>query len=270
MPSFLQLDTEVTSVSPDVVAEISGLPITNTLLMAVFIAVVFGLFGFVVKRFSLIPGWFQNATEILYEQMYKLVYQITGEKKLADNIFPLVGALFVYIGAANLFGLIPGLTSFTYDGTPIFRTPTTDINLTLGLAAAMLLLIQVRSIQDWGFFGYVGRFIRVKEVAHGFRKGMKEGFLALVDFFVGLLDIIAEAAKVISLSFRLFGNMFAGEVLAVLLLGAFAYAVPSLWLSINLLFAVVQAVVFGALVAAYYTLAMKQDEVERNTTETGE
>ena len=91
---------------------------------------------------------------------------------------------------------------------------------------------------------------------------MARVFIALIDFFVGVLDIIGEVAKVISLSLRLFGNMFAGQVLALILLGALAYIVPSVWLAMNLFVGVLQALVFSALVAAYYMLAVKPDEEE--------
>lgn len=265
MPSFLQLDTTTTDVSPEVLGSIAGFPVTNTLAMSVFIAILLALFGLVVRRFSLVPGPVQNAIEKLYESMRTLVGQITADDRMRDNIFPLVGSLFVFIGVADLLPLFPGLTSITYGGDPLFRMPTTDINLTLGLAIAMVVLVQIRSMQDWGFFGYIGRFLRFKQLIRGFQNGIKSGLLALVHFFVGLLDIIAEAAKAISLSFRLFGNMFAGEVIAVLLLGAVAYVVPSLWMSLNILFGLVHALVFGALVAAYYTLAMKRGTADTDT-----
>ena len=87
-----------------------------------------------------------------------------------------------------------------------------------------------------------------------------EGFIAFIEFLIGLLDIFAELAKVVSLSFRLFGNMFAGEVLAVLILGSLAYLLPALWLSMSILFAAVQAIVFGALAAVYYTLSLKPED----------
>lgn len=261
---FLRIQREVTEVAPDVITTVWGVPITNTFLMSVMIALLFVLLSWMaVKRFTLRPSRFQNVVEVLYEQMLDLVEQITANKQLARRIFPLIAALFLYIGVANLIGLIPGVTSFTYNGEALFRTPTSDFNTTFGLALAMMLFIQFESVRSWGFFKYLGRFFKFKEVFQAFRKGMKEGVLAIIDFFIGLLDIFAEIAKVISLSFRLFGNMFAGEVLALLVLGAFAVVLPSLWLSLNLMFALVQAVVFGALVAAYYTLALDAEAIEK-------
>ena len=86
--------------------------------------------------------------------------------------------------------------------------------------------------------------------------------LAIIDFLIGLLDIISEVAKVISLSLRLFGNMYAGEVLAGVVLGAFALIVPTPLVAMSILVAVLQAVVFGSLTAAYYTLAVQKEDGE--------
>lgn len=264
MLDFIRIQRDVSPVGPETVAWIGNFPITNSFLLILLIIILFALFGYyAVKKFKMIPGSFQNGFEVFYEWMVDQTSQITASERLSKRIFPLIAALFTYIGVANLIGLIPGLTSFTYNEVPIFRTPTSDFNTTLGLALGCVLLIQLASIRDFGVLGYIGRFVRIKELVQGVRKGAKEGALAFVDFLIGFLDIIAEAAKVISLSFRLFGNMFAGEVLAILILGALAFILPSLWLSLNLLFAVVQAIVFGALVAAYYTLSVKTDaEIE--------
>ncbi|PSO46969.1 MAG: hypothetical protein BRC24_00295, partial [Parcubacteria group bacterium SW_4_46_8] len=114
MPSFLQLNTTTTDVSPEVLGFVAGFPVTNTLVMSVFIVLVIALFGLVVQRFSLVPGPVQNATEELYEKMRDFVEQITGDTQMAHNIFPLIGALFIYIGVADLLPLVPGLTSITY------------------------------------------------------------------------------------------------------------------------------------------------------------
>jgi F-type H+-transporting ATPase subunit a len=225
-----------------------------SLLVIVLIVIFASIF---IPRLQELPGKRQNMVEAIYEAIIDLIAQIAGNEIWAKRIFPLVAALFVYIGVANLIGLVPGLTSITYNDAPLLRTPTSDFNTTLGLALGVVAVIQAASISDWGFFGYLGRFFKFKEVYLGFKKGLGAGAMAIVEFLIGLLDIFAEFAKVISLSFRLFGNMFAGEVLALLILGAFAYVIPSAWLTMNILFAVVQTVVFGALAAAYYTLALK-------------
>jgi F-type H+-transporting ATPase subunit a len=261
MSNLLRLDRQPTDVAPPVLDTIAGVPLTNTLLTALVITIILAGFGFYWRnRFRVIPGWFQNAMELVYDQMVRLIKQITGSEEKAEAILPAIAAIFVYIGVANLLTILPGLSSITFDGTTLLRAPTSDINLPLALGLVSMIVIQIEAIRVRGPISYFGRFFRFKELAAGFSKGVKAGSIALVKFFVGFLDIIAEAAKVISLSFRLFGNMFAGELLAVLILSAFAYGLPALWLSMNLLFSVVQALVFGALVAGYYTLAVRKQD----------
>ena len=124
----------------------------------------------------------------------------------------------------------------------------------------MVILTHVASIRDWGIFGHLGKYFKFKEVILGFKKSFGAGMAAIIDFLIGLLDIVSEIAKTISLSLRLFGNMYAGEVLTVVIFAGLAYGLPSAWLAMNLLVAVVQTIVFGSLTAAYYMLAVKPEE----------
>lgn len=256
---IFQIQRNIADVNPEVIFEISGFPITNSFLMTILILVVLALFAVWIKqRFSVMPNFFQSGIEIAYEAMVNLVDDITGDVRKSSFIFPLIGSLFVYIFVANVIGFVPGVTSFTFDGTPLFRIATTDFNTTFGLALALMILFQFMAMKEWGFFAYVSKYIQIGKVIRGFKQGVGEGFLAVIEFFVGLLDIISEFAKVISLSMRLFGNIYAGEVLAVIVLGAFAYGLPSVWMALSMLFAVVQAVVFGALAVAYYDMAVAE------------
>ena len=200
---------------------------------------------------------------MVYEAMKGLINNLTGNVKYTEKLLPLIGGLFVFIGLSNLIGLIPGIGAITYNGMSIFRTPTNDFNTTFSLALGMILLIQLISLRDWGFFGHLGKYIKLKEVYLGFKKGIGAGFMSLIDVFIGITDIISEIARVISLSLRLFGNMYAGDFLTVILFGAFAYGLPSLWLAMNLLVAVVQAMIFGSLTTIYYVMALKTVEAEQ-------
>lgn len=197
---------------------------------------------------------------MVIEAMINLISQITGNKKTAENIFPLIATIFMYVAISNLIGMIPGIMSIQFNGASIFRAPTTDFNTTFGLALGCVVVLNIISISDWGFFGYLGKFFKLKEIIVGFKKSIGDGMMSIVDFFIGILDIIGEFAKVVSLSLRLFGNMYAGEVLSTLMLGAFAYFVPIAWSAMSLLSGVVQAIVFGSLVTAYYMLSIKEEE----------
>lgn len=260
---MFRLSRDIAQVDPDIIFTVGNWHIASSTLFSVFITCVFAVLCFIAyKKYQLRPGKIQTAFEAVYEAMENLIAQITGHKKTAAVIFPVIATVFVYIATANLIGMIPGLTTITYDGVSIFRSPTSDFNTTFGLALAAVLVLQLVSIRDFGFFGHFNKFFKVKELYQGFRKGPADGFMAIIDFGIGLLDIIGEFAKVVSLSLRLFGNMYAGEVLATLILGAFAFVLPVTWSTMSLLSGIVQAIVFGSLVTSYYMLAAKEPEPE--------
>jgi len=259
--SLLHIQREIATIEPGIVFRVFGFPIANsTLLITVITLLIAAFCFFAVRKFTLYPGKFQVLVEEIYLGMCNLIVQITGNKKMADKIFPLIGSLLVFIFISNFIGLIPGITVFSFGGDSVFRTPTADVNTTLGLAVGCMLVIHGTMLKQKGVFGYLGTFFKVKEVVQGFRSGIKSGLLSLVDLFIGLLDIIGELAKIVSLSLRLFGNMYAGDVLATILLGLFAYVIPAAWLGMNLLSAVVQAVVFSALVTVFYSLAVSPED----------
>ena len=260
MTNFAQISRDIPGVEPDTVFMLGNLAVKNSTLMVFAILLLVIVFVLTItRRPTLVPKRAQNLFEYLYEGMVEMVGQITGNVKYTDILFPLIGTIFIYIGVANLITLIPGVNSFTYNDVPLFRTATSDFNTTFGLSLAMIALIQYVSLRQSGVFGYIGKFIKVKGIYHGFKKSFGDGFVAIIEFFIGLLDIISELAKIVSLSLRLFGNIYAGEVLAVIILGALAYGLPSTWLALNLLFGVVQAIVFGSLVTAYYMLAIEPE-----------
>lgn len=262
--NFLQVPREVGSLSPDIIFNIAGIPIANSALFEWLVALIFVTLGLLVFRhFTLESGSkFQTLIEIMYEGAVDFIQSITGDRKIAERVFPLTGTLLIFIAVTNYLGMIPGLSAVTFEGASIFRTATTDFNVTLGLAVGSIMVIHGTMIYDQGFFGYIGNFIKVKPVILGFKQGLGAGGLALVDLFIGLLDIIGEGAKIISLSLRLFGNMYAGDVLMTILVGICAYVIPSAWLAMGVLSSLVQAVVFSALVTVFYTLAVKTESQE--------
>jgi F-type H+-transporting ATPase subunit a len=263
---MFQIEREITQVTPDIIATIGSFRLTNSTLTSFLILILFIFFClFVVRRYKVNPNKSQTAMEILLDSMLDLITQITGGQKYAKVLFPLIASLFLYIGVSNLISLIPGFTSIMIGDVSLFRSPTSDFNTTIGLALGSVVLTNYISIKDWGFFGHLGKFFKFKDLYLGFRKGIKSGIMALIDFAIGLLDIIGEMAKIVSLSLRLFGNMYAGEILAIIILGSFAYVVPILWTAMSLLSGVIQALVFGSLVTAYYMLAVKIKEGEEGT-----
>lgn len=259
--NFFHVQQDIPGIDPNVIFHIGNLPVTSSTLMIVLIGLLFVVLGIVVsKTFKAIPTKFQVIMEMLHDGIVDILDEVTNDKKRSKILFPIIGSMFVYLLVANLIGLIPGLTNITVNGAPLFQTPTEDFNTTFGLALASVIIINIISIKEWGPLGFAGKFFKVKEVYQAFQKSMGEGALSLVDAFVGLLDIIGEIAKVISLSVRLFANMYAGQILTVILMGAFAYVLPSIWYAMNIFVGGLQAMVFAVLVAAYYMLAIKPEQ----------
>jgi F-type H+-transporting ATPase subunit a len=258
---IFQVPVEQAAIQPDILFSIGNLAITNAMLLGVVVTLFFALLAIATKvRVKMIPSKIQTVLEMTVDSFLTLLEQITGNRKAAESLLPLVGAIFLYFGLSNIVGLIPGVTSLTYNGVPMFRTPTNDFNMTFSVALAVVIITHVASLKAFGLFGHLGKFFKFKDVVKGFKEGIGPGILSIIDFLIGLLDIISEVAKVVSLSLRLFGNMYAGEVLAAILLGSFALFIPAPWLAMNLLVGILQALVFGALTAAYYALAVQKEE----------
>lgn len=255
------IERDITPLDPTPVFHIGNFPITDSTLMILLIALIFAAVSFfVIRKFSLRPNKTQSFIEMVYEESVALIQQITNSKKHAERIFPIVGAMLIYLVFANLISLIPGLEQITFDGVAIFRSPTADFNTTFGLAFGAVIAINILTVKKKGILAYLGNFFKFKEVYLGFRKSVSDGFVACINFFVGILDIIGEVAKIISLALRLFGNMYAGGVLMIILFGTLALIVPALWLAMNIFVGILQAIVFVSLVSAYYMLALGDEE----------
>lgn len=263
---MFRIHRETSGVTPDTILTIGDFKIANSTLTSILILLIFiAICFFIIRKYKIRANKSQTMVELLVESMFDLIKQITGSEKYARALFPLIASLFIYIGFSNLISIIPGLMSITIDGVPLFRSPTSDFNTTFGLALGSVVLTNIVSINDWGFWGHLGKFFKFKDVYLGFKDGLKSGFMSIIDFAIGLLDIVGELAKIVSLSLRLFGNMYAGEILATLILGSLAYVIPILWTSMSLLSGVIQAIVFGSLTTAYYMLAVKIKEEEGET-----
>ncbi len=264
--SFFRIEEPIPTINAPILGDIGIFSVATTTLTTVFITFLVVMLIIKSSRAKLVPSGSQHLMEIFYELIAKFITQIVGTHEKAKKIIPYVGALMVYLIIANLLPLIPGLNSLhlTIGGEHVllFRGATTDFNTTFGLAVAVVVMMQIVGMREQGVFGYLSHFIQIKQVIKGFRHGIGSGMSALISFMVGLIEIISEFAKMLSLSLRLFGNMFAHEVLTVILLGAFAFGVPAIWMGMGLLVGVVQSVVFVALVTVYYSLVLKKEGKE--------
>lgn len=262
--SILHVYEEIPSIAAPTLGTVGPFTIATSSITVLFITVLVIALCLKAVSSKLIPGKVQHLLEMLYEAILSFITSILGSKDKAERVVPYVGSIMVYLLIANLLPMMPGISGFSIviDGehVPLFRGATTDFNTTFGLAFAVIVTMQFVGMKEQGVFGYLSHFIQIKQVWKGFRKSTGEGMVAVIGFFVGLIEIISEFAKMLSLSLRLFGNLFAHEVLTVILLGAFAFGVPAIWMGMGFLVGAVQSIVFVALVTVYYSLVLKKDD----------
>ncbi|MBI2484221.1 F0F1 ATP synthase subunit A [Candidatus Uhrbacteria bacterium] len=237
------------SVAAEKVFSIAGFPVTNSILVAWIVMIALVAASLIAtRRVSLVPRGAQNFFEIVLETILKLVDSVTGDKRQSLRFFPLVATIFMFVLIGNWLGLLPGVGSIgireVHEGkavlVPLFRSTAADLNFTLALALISVVVVQCVGIASIGFFKYASRFIN---------------FSNPLNFFVGVLELISEIAKLISFSFRLFGNIFAGEVLLMVMFFLAPYIVPLPFLFLEVFVGFIQAMVFAMLTLVFLKMS---------------
>ncbi len=224
---------------------IKSFPITNSELSAFLITVFILIFCLIARRsMAIIPSRLQAFLEIIVGFVMDQLKVAFGSEKRAKKFFPLIMSILIFITIANQLSLVPLIYQITYEGKTALRTATSDLNLTLGLALLVIVLAQILSFIA-SPLGHIGKYIKLKQ----FLKVRSFGDFgnAFLEFFLGLLDIIGELSKILSMSFRLFGNIFAGEVLVAVIAGLSVYTsfiLPIPFILISIFSGFVQAFVF--------------------------
>ncbi|MBI2463116.1 MAG: F0F1 ATP synthase subunit A [Candidatus Spechtbacteria bacterium] len=245
------------SFAAETIGHLGGLPITNSLLMSwITMAILFVVGLMVGYRPTLIPGRLQNAFEMIIDTMLNFFAEIMGSRKEAEKVFPIVFTFFIFILLSNWLGILPGIGAIGFEETaegaehgtkfiPLLRSSYSDLNMTLALAICSLVITHIIGISAIGIGKHIGKFI---------------SFKSPMAFFVGILETIAEVAKILSFSFRLFGNVFAGEVLLTVMLFLMPYIAPAPFLGMELFVGFIQALVFSMLTLVFIKVAMMQTE----------
>jgi len=237
------------SIRPETIFSIGGFHVTNTYLTSLIVMILFiGLAFFYRNQINKT----QKSTlfyliQFIIKSLYSFFKTVVGDR--IDYLFPLLGSLFLYILLLNWFGLLPGVGSILikvregseYVLAPLFRGNTTDLNTTLVLALVAFCSIQFLGIKELGVRGYLGKFFN---------------FSSPISVFTGLLELVSEFSRIISFAFRLFGNIFAGEVILAII----AFLVPVLasfpFLLLEIFVGFIQAFVFAMLTAVFINLAV--------------
>lgn len=295
---FLKFDLPVISVSAEKLPHWSlfGMPITNALLTSWIVTIIIIVVAYLTTRnMKLVPSGMQNILELIVDALYGVIDGM-APSEWTKKFFIIPATIFFYVLVSNWFGLIPGLAGIgfcetphggeteaashaTYIGcepgqelVPIFRSPSSDLNNTLMLAIFTQIAAQVFGFAALGFGGYMTKFFVFDGIKAAFKpdeNGKKGGFgqlaMGVIEMLVGLLELLSEFTKVIAYTFRLFGNIFAGEVMLIVL----TFLVPTMitlpFLGLEVFVGAVQAFVFFILSAAFYTLAVTPHHAEEGS-----
>lgn len=237
------------SLPAEAVFHLGPLPITNSMILGTLGAVVMvAVLLFVAKRVRQERrNKFVTLIQWLFEFLYKSTLDILGgDKQLARRVAPLAITMFFLVLATYWLSVLPGVGSIQWNGVLIFRGLPADLNFTFALAIITIVASQVFAISQHGFFGNIGRYV-------------KNPFKNPIGAFEGLLEFVGEFSRLIALSFRLFGNAFAGEVLLMVisvLTNYFATVALPFFMAFELFIGFIQAYVFYVLTVIFTSLAV--------------
>ncbi len=225
--------------------------ITNTLFtMWIVMGVLLVVFTIAGRRMKEIPGRLQNAVEFAWEGLENWAISLGGPD--ARKHIPLFAAFFLFILFSNWSGLLP-----FFGKIEALRAPTSDVNVTIGLALVAFFYFHFRGFQALGVRGYLGKFF----VFSGFKHGIASG---VIDLFVGLIEFLLEFIKPITLAMRLFGNIFGGEVALGVITALTIALIPAGMLLLEGLLNFVQALIFSTLMLMYTIIAVESHHVEEH------
>ncbi|OGZ07811.1 MAG: ATP synthase F0 subunit A [Candidatus Lloydbacteria bacterium RIFCSPHIGHO2_02_FULL_50_11] len=243
------------SIVAEHMGEWAGIPITNTLVMSWIVLALLITAALVTRyRIRLVPGKVQVLLELLVGTAYDYVEEVLESKTLARKYFPFLMTIFLFILTANLLEFIPGVGSIGFYVTeaghsaptefiPLLRSLATDLNMPLALAIIAFIVIEVAGIVTFGFFCYMKRFFN---------------FHSPLAFLVGIIELVSEFIRLISFSFRLFGNIFAGEVLIAVALFFAPYIAPVPFMAFEVFVGFIQAAIFAMLTLFFIKLAVTE------------
>ena len=268
LPGWLSIPQPEPHLPPETIFHLFGFPMTNSIIGA-WLTIIF-LVGFsyvITRRMRVVPGRLQSAFEFLLGWLYNLCQRVAGEV-YGRRFFPVVATIFLFVAFNAWLSLIPGFGSITVttvegEHAHLLRGANTDINMPLALALVSFIFVEYFGLRSLGI-RYLGKFINVgqffRSVAQIVRGGFRAGFSGLITgvihIFVGFMEALSEFVRIVSFTFRLFGNMTAGEIL--LLMAAFlipwVFALP--FYGLELLIGFVQALIFSGLTLVFLTLAV--------------
>ena len=238
------------AIAAEKLGEFLGIPITNTLVTSwLVIGLLVALAFFVRGRLAMVPNRLQTLLEEAFTFVYDYVAETLESREMARKFFPLLMTIFLFIFVGNMIHFIPGIGSLEYNHLPFLRAPNTDLTVPLVLALVSFFVIEFTGIMAIGVWKYGSKFI-------------VNPLKSPIGFAVGLIELIGELVRVVSLSFRLFGNILAGEVIIAVAIFFAPYFAPVPLMMFEIFIGFLQAAIFALLTLFFIKLAIEAPHAE--------
>lgn len=238
--------------APPVLGHFFGIPLTSTMLTA-WLTMFLLILGAALfrKHIAMVPGKAQIAVEALVGGAFDYMEGVLESKELAKKYYPVIMTIFIFILALNWIGLLPGFTAFGIFGDnhgeagliPFFYPANTDLNMTIAIAVIAFVFIELAGVFTIGLWKYAGKFIN---------------FSSPLNFLIGIIELFSELARLISFSFRLFGNIFAGKTLLLIAMFFVPFVLPVPILAFEIFVGLIQAFIFAVLTLFFIKLAIAE------------
>jgi F-type H+-transporting ATPase subunit a len=267
LPSWLSTSRPDPKLPAEVVFHLFGFPITNSVIGA-WLTIIF-LVGFsyaVTRRMRLIPPRLQSLFESFLGWLYNFCQSVAGEEN-GRRFFPVMATIFLFVAFNAWLSLLPGFGSITVHTAEgevhLLRGANTDINMPLALALMSFVFVEFFGLRRGGI-RYLGKFVNVgpffrsvSQILRGrLRAGLSGLITGVINIFVGFLEALSELVRIVSFTFRLFGNMTAGEILLLIAMFLIPWVFALPFYGLELLVGFVQALIFGGLTLVFLTVAV--------------
>ncbi len=225
--------------------------VTNTLFTAWFSIVVLLALALILRgQIKEIPGRFMSMVEALFEYVLNYMEEVLGDKRLARKLFPIIMTIFLFVLVSNWTEHLPFFETLKvqtgHGHSALFKSANTDLNVTLSLAIVSFFVVETLGVVTVGLWKYLGKFINLSSP---------------LNFVIGLIELISELARLVAFSFRLFGNILAGEVLILVVKYFVPYFLPVPLMAFELFVGFIQAAIFALLTLFFVKLAITDPEM---------
>lgn len=282
VPEALQMSKPHVVLPSEAMFHVGEFKITNTLISSwITILLLFLFFFFATRRMRMIPGKLQSFAEVVVDGVYNAIQGVVGEKHVR-TFFPIVTTIFLYVVTNALLALIPlwgtwgPIEEITEGGhhatviVPFLRAANTDVNLTLSIALISFCFIEFLGFSKIGPLKYIDSFFQFSALGKSFMelfKGNVKAFVSglafgFINIYVGLLEILSHFIRIVSFTFRLFGNMTAGEILLGVMTFLVAFIVPVVFYGLETLVGFLQAMIFAGLTLVFGLMAVTSHHEE--------